>query len=100
MVGQGLLDEVKGLLENGFSQTSLQGIAYKETVEFLNGVRSWEETVELIKKRTRNYAKRQLTWFNASPDAIKIDYTETTDKNEMVSFAVARIHRFLDEIQR
>lgn len=65
MVERGLFSEVQGLLDSGVSKDaqSMQGIGYKEAVLFLEGEISKEESIELIKKNSRNYAKRQLTWF-------------------------------------
>ncbi len=65
MTEQGLFDEVKGLLDEGVSKDaqSMQGIGYKEAVMEVRGEISKEESIELIKKNSRNYAKRQLTWF-------------------------------------
>lgn len=65
MVDAGLFDEVEGLLCGGVSadSQSMQGIGYKEAVMAVRGENSKEESIELIKKNSRNYAKRQLTWF-------------------------------------
>lgn len=66
MFEKGLLDEVKRVIELGVdnSYTSMQAIGYKEVYDYLvNNSMTLEETIELIKKRTRNFAKRQLTWF-------------------------------------
>ena len=64
MVANGLLEEVKGLLEKyELSLTAKAGIGYKEIISYLNNEISYEEAIELIKKRTRNYAKRQDTFF-------------------------------------
>lgn len=69
MVEQGLLDEVNDLIEQGFDPnlTSMQGLGYKEMVPVIRGETPLEEAVELLKQRTRNYAKRQLTWFRREP---------------------------------
>lgn len=69
MIAQGLVEEVKGLLEGGLSPEaqSMQGLGYKELVPFLQGETSLAEAVEIIKRRTRNYAKRQGTWFRREP---------------------------------
>jgi tRNA dimethylallyltransferase len=69
MIAQGLLDEVKGLLEKGFGPElqSMQGLGYKELVPVVKGQATLEEAVKLLKKRTRNYAKRQMTWFRKEP---------------------------------
>jgi len=64
MVNNGLVDEVKELLEKyDLSITARQGIGYKEIIDFLHGNCSLEDAIELIQKRTRNYAKRQVTFF-------------------------------------
>lgn len=65
MISGGLIDEVKMLLDKGFrpSLNSLNTVGYKETIAYLNGEISLERAVELIKRNTRRYAKRQLTWF-------------------------------------
>ncbi|MFH0814555.1 MAG: tRNA (adenosine(37)-N6)-dimethylallyltransferase MiaA [Candidatus Falkowbacteria bacterium] len=67
MIGQGLLEEVKKLNQQGFSWdlTSMSGIGYKQIGMFLRGEVSLEQAVELIKRDTRHYAKRQMTWFSA-----------------------------------
>ena len=64
MMKNGLVDEVKSLLKQyDFSTTAKAAIGYKEVIEYLDGKYSLEECIELIKKRTRNYAKRQVTFF-------------------------------------
>ena len=64
MVDNGLVDEVKDLLDKyELSLTARQGIGYKEIIEFLHGNCSLEDAIKLIQKRTRNYAKRQVTFF-------------------------------------
>ena len=64
MFDSGLVDEVKGLLKKyDLSLTAKAAIGYKEVIEYLDGKLSLEECKELIKKRTRNYAKRQVTFF-------------------------------------
>lgn len=65
MLAEGLTDEVKRLLELGCTPElqSMQGIGYKEMIEYISGKISLEECAELIKMNTRRYAKRQLTWF-------------------------------------
>lgn len=65
MIDDGLIDEVKALLDNGISKDaqSMQGIGYKEVVSYLDGDLTEEECIEKVKQSSRNYAKRQLTWF-------------------------------------
>ncbi|NLN14512.1 MAG: tRNA (adenosine(37)-N6)-dimethylallyltransferase MiaA [Tissierellia bacterium] len=65
MIENGLIDEVKGILHKGYHKdlVSLKGIGYKEIIEYLDGNLTLDEAIEKIKKGSRNYAKRQLTWF-------------------------------------
>jgi tRNA dimethylallyltransferase len=72
MIDSGLVDEVKRLLAMGCSPElkSMQSIGYRHIVDFIKGNRSWEETVSTLKRDTRRYAKRQLTWFRADPEVI------------------------------
>ena len=64
MFDDGLVDEVKRLLDGGVPPdgTAMQGIGYKETAAYLRGEASLSDTVELVQRRSRQYAKRQLTW--------------------------------------
>ena len=65
MFARGLVEETRALLERGLAlnPTALQAIGYRQVAEYLRGEHSLEETVELVKIRTRQFAKRQLTWF-------------------------------------
>ena len=75
---KGLLKEVKGLLEKGYHEKlpSMASIGYQEMIPFLKGEMTLEEAKEILKKNTRNYAKRQITWFNRYKDINYVDYTE------------------------
>ena len=76
MFDEGLVDEVKNLKDNGLDESNqcMQGIGYKEVLQYLNGDLSLEQTKELIKKNTRHFAKRQLTWFRREKVVQMIDY--------------------------
>lgn len=79
MVKNGLVDEVKSLLEKGYSPNlvSMQGLGYKEIVPFLQDECSLDEAVDELKKRTRHFAKRQLTWFKRqTKDTLWVDLTD------------------------
>lgn len=78
MFAEGLLKEVEGLLAAGYGPDlkSMRSIGYKEAAAHLAGELSFEEAVRLIKRNTRHYAKRQLTWFNADPDILWFVYPE------------------------
>jgi len=66
MLEEGFIDEVKKLLDMGYNKNNpgMRAIGYKEIIEYLNNERSIEDTIDLIKRNSRRYAKRQLTWFN------------------------------------
>jgi tRNA dimethylallyltransferase len=69
MFEQGLVKEVENLLAGGaFSHTALQGLGYKEVVQHLDGERGLAETIELIKQKTRRFARRQMTWFRPNKE--------------------------------
>lgn len=70
MMERGLLDEVRRLLDMGVpkNSTAMQAIGYKELVRYLEGECSLDQAVELVKRESRRYAKRQLTWFRRNPD--------------------------------
>ncbi|TXK49641.1 tRNA (adenosine(37)-N6)-dimethylallyltransferase MiaA [Pontibacter qinzhouensis] len=67
MLQQGLLEEVKTLYHYR-EHNALQTVGYKEIFDFMDGRTDWEETVRLLKRNSRRYAKRQLTWFNKTPE--------------------------------
>ena len=66
MIETGFVEEVKRLLESGYSKTlnSLNTVGYKEIIQYLENEISLDRAIELIKRNTRHYAKRQMTWFN------------------------------------
>ena len=70
MYERGLVEEAETILGAGFSPTlqALQTIGYKETFEYLDGQLSYEQMVEQVKRNTRRYAKRQLTWLSRYDD--------------------------------
>ena len=82
MIETGLINEVENLLKkyNDFP-TAMQGLGYKEVVEFLNGTLTKDEMIEKIKQETRRYAKRQLTWFRKNKQTIWINGLEDINKN-------------------
>ena len=75
MMRMGLAEEVASLLQKGYSKdlVSMQALGYKEIVEYIENRLTKEEAVELIKKRTRNFAKRQISWFGRFKNAHRID---------------------------
>lgn len=83
MLEEGLVEEVRKLKEAGCSRNmvSMQGLGYKEILAYLDGETSLEEAIEILKRDTRHFAKRQLTWFRRERDVIWIQKNEF-DYNE------------------
>ena len=75
MIEQGLVDEVQKLKNMGFHRdmVSMQGLGYKEILDYLDGKTTLEEAIYIIKRETRHFAKRQLTWFRRERDVIWLD---------------------------
>lgn len=85
MLEDGLLDEVKSLKEKGYTKdmVSMQGLGYKEILDYLDGNCTLEEAIYILKRDTRHFAKRQLTWFRRERDVIwisKNDYAYDEEK--------------------
>ena len=81
MVEEGLLEEVRGLLESGLPResTALQAIGYKEFLGVADGTATEAEAIEEVKLRSRQYAKRQLTWLRRNPDIHWIEWEKERD---------------------
>lgn len=82
MIEQGLIEEVKQIL-NKYDKfpTAMQGLGYKEVVDYLKGNLTKEEMIEKIKLETRHYAKRQLTWFRKNKQTIWLNAKDSLQKN-------------------
>lgn len=80
MFEQGLVGEVRGLMDQGLGDalTSMQAIGYKEIIDALRGTISMDEARDLIKMRSRRYAKRQLSWFKRDDRIVWFDMDEFT----------------------
>ena len=78
MIDAGLVEEVRALCDNGYANAmlSMQGIGYKEIIEYIKGNVSLDEAIYNIKIGTRHYAKRQMTWFRKDERMNWIDYDE------------------------
>jgi tRNA dimethylallyltransferase len=81
MLQQGLVEEVEQLIAQGYGKQyiSMQGLGYKEIIDYLEGTVSWDETVILLKRDTRRFAKRQLSWFRHMKDIEWVDMTDLTN---------------------
>ena len=92
MLEMGLMEEIRELLASGIPAkcTAMQAIGYKEFVNALNGEETVEKAAEEVKKSSRHYAKRQLTWFRRNP-AIHWLTRQTGQKNEEILTAARQI---------
>lgn len=94
MLENGLLDEVKKLKDMGYSDdlVSMQGIGYKEIRQYIDGKCIYEEAVDTLKKNTRNFAKRQLTWFRREEDVTWLNHENFgNDKDKILDFILTDI---------
>jgi tRNA dimethylallyltransferase len=95
MFERGLVEETRRLLDLGLARnrTAMQAIGYHQVAEFLQGQRSLPETIELVKARTRQFAKRQMTWFRHQFKVEWFDLPETEAPEQTAS-------RLADQIER
>lgn len=88
MLSEGLENEVRGLLEKGYGKelVSMQGLGYKEMIEYLEGKCSLSEAAEHIKTGTRRFARRQETWFKREQGVIPVDIRRFKDAADAAEF--------------
>lgn len=98
MLENGLLEEVKVLSAKGYGRNlvSMQGLGYKEILDCLNGKISLEEAIYILKRDTRHFAKRQLTWFRREKEVIRIQKNDFHYDEELIlQEMLAHIRRIL-----
>lgn len=90
MLEDGLVAEVQALKERGLKKgmVSMQGLGYKEILAYLDGEYDLERAVYLIKRDTRHFAKRQLTWFKREKNVIWVDRRNFLDENNILRFLI------------
>lgn len=95
MIELGLVDEVRSLLKRfgEFSHTANQAVGYREVIEHLAGRHSLTETVELMKTRTRRFAKRQLTWFRSLDECRHLEVTEPIHPDELATRIIENVEQ-------
>lgn len=93
LIGQGLVDEVKSLAKDGYDWNlpSMSGLGYRQFKEYLEGKEKLEEAVEKLKKDTRHYAKRQLTWFKRDE---RIKWIESGDYKKAANLVRTHLKNF------
>ena len=92
MIRNGLVDEARRLVKMGYDRgtTAMQAIGYKEILPYLKGECSLEEAVDTLKRNTRRYAKRQMTWFRRIREINWLDMNEDTDLRETAGKIIDR----------
>lgn len=90
MLRMGLTDEVRGLLEAGYSRElkSMQGLGYKEIADYLSGECSYAEAVEILKRDTRHFAKKQLTWFKRERETLEVNRVNLPETEDMLEYII------------
>lgn len=99
MIEEGLIDEVKNILDKGYSKelVSLKGIGYKEIIMSLEGEISLDEAIEKIKQASRNYAKRQLTWFRRDKRIFWIDKDDFDNIDDLSNYICKYVNNKLNK---
>ena len=97
MMENGLIEEVKSLLNMGYTKDmiSMQGIGYKEIIKYLEGEYELDEAIEIIKRDSRRYAKRQLTWFRRYNDAKWFNLDEYNDSEILKQDVISYIEKMI-----
>ncbi|HOJ10818.1 MAG TPA: tRNA (adenosine(37)-N6)-dimethylallyltransferase MiaA [Clostridiales bacterium] len=90
MIEKGLINEVKNLMNMGYDQShvSMQGLGYKEILWYLKGEASLDEAVYLLKRDTRHYAKRQMTWLRKIKEIVWININEETRDKDIIQHII------------
>jgi tRNA dimethylallyltransferase len=98
MIRSGLVEEVQGLLNRGFSPdlSSMRGLGYKEIAEYLAGRMSLIQAVDILKRNTRRFAKRQMTWFRRDKRIRWLD----PDRQDVAEAIILEINRFIKGVSQ
>lgn len=93
MIEEGLLEEVRELKERGYTKklVSMQGLGYKEILDYLDGECSLEAAIYRLKRDTRHFAKRQLTWFRREKETIFVEKENFLSDEEILSYMVEKL---------
>ena len=94
MVEQGLIEEVRSLKDMGLSReyVSMQALGYKEILDYLDNKITLEEAIYTLKRDTRHFAKRQLTWFRREKDVIWVDKDNfDRDEDKILDYMISKI---------
>ena len=101
MLEDGLLDEVRSLVDDGYSRdlVSMQGLGYKEMIDYIQERCTFDEALYTLKRDTRHFAKRQVTWFKREKQVTWVNKNEFDSEADILSFMIERL-REKEIIQR
>ncbi len=93
MLEQGLVEEVQNLINNGCERdmVSMQGLGYKEILEYLEGICTLDEAIYILKRDTRHFAKRQITWFNRERDVHWLNRQNYAGEEDMLTYMLEQL---------
>lgn len=93
MFSNGLLQEVETLYKEGYDSSfvSMQGLGYKELLSYLKGECSLEDAIYILKRDTRHFAKRQITWFKREKDITWVNKNEFSSEEEILPFMIEKL---------
>ncbi len=94
MLQKGLVDEAREFFSHTDYVTAAQAIGYKELKSYIDGEKELSECIEKLKRATRNYAKRQLTWFNKIKDLNRIKIESGFDEEKILKIAENLVKRY------
>lgn len=101
MVDEGLVEEVTRLQNQGCTKSmiSMQGLGYKEILDYLDGNKSLSDAIEEVKLETRHFAKRQLTWFRREKEVLWLDRSKYKNDKEMFEYVLTclKMKKIIDE---
>lgn len=95
MLADGLLDEVRSLVDEGYSRdlVSMQGLGYKEMIDYIQERYTLDEAVYTLKRDTRHFAKRQVTWFKREKQVTWVNKNEFDSEADILSFMIERLRK-------
>jgi tRNA dimethylallyltransferase len=93
MLEEGLVNEVEQLVKEGYTKdlVSMQGLGYKEIIDYINGNTTLEEAVYILKRDTRHFAKRQITWFKREKEVTWIQKDEFESEDKIIDYMLERL---------
>lgn len=102
MMEAGLVKEVQGLMAEGLDRSlvSMQGLGYKEIIAYLKGELSLEEAVYILKRDTRHFAKRQLTWFRREKEVDFVELKELGGREQAFAYIMQKVNRILGQYEK